>query len=68
MSVQRTGDRPVATEVAKLHPQQDPSNQGKRILKGMETAPFLATNAERYSVVRDFIDRFERDVRRVEEP
>ncbi|TXT40185.1 MAG: hypothetical protein FD135_1496 [Comamonadaceae bacterium] len=41
--------------------------QGKAILAGMETARFLAASDADYDVVRQYVARFEREVRRVEE-
>jgi phosphonate transport system substrate-binding protein len=42
--------------------------QGKSILAGMETARFLSATDEDYDVVRQYIARFEREVRPVEKP
>jgi len=42
--------------------------EGEAILAGMETARFHAANDADYDQVRDFVARFERDVRPVERP
>jgi len=44
------------------------SAQGQAILGGMQTARFHAANNASYNVVRDYVARFERDVRPVESP
>ncbi len=44
------------------------SPEGKAILAGMETARFHAADDASYGPVREFINRFERDVRPVEKP
>lgn len=44
----------------------DGSEAGKAILAGMETARFLPASDKDYGVVRDYISRFEREVRPVE--
>ena len=41
--------------------------EGQAILAGMETARFLPASSEDYEVVRQFVLRFEREVRPVEE-
>lgn len=40
--------------------------EGKKILAGMETARFHAADDASYAIVRDYIKRFEKEVRRVE--
>lgn len=42
------------------------TEQGKAILAGMETARFFPATDRDYEVVRAYVDRFERDVRKVE--
>jgi phosphonate transport system substrate-binding protein len=42
------------------------SAQGKAILAGMETASFLPASDADYDVVRQYVARFEREVRPVE--
>jgi phosphonate transport system substrate-binding protein len=42
--------------------------EGKSILTGMETARFLSATDEDYDVVRQYVSRFEREVRSVEKP
>jgi phosphonate transport system substrate-binding protein len=44
------------------------SESGRAILAGMETGQFLPADDASYAPVRDFVDRFEREVRRVEVP
>lgn len=44
------------------------SEQGRAILAGMETARFLAATDQDYDVVRSYIERFEREVRKVKGP
>ena len=41
------------------------TEQGRAILAGMETARFLAASDKDYDVVREYVDRFEREVRKV---
>jgi len=41
------------------------SEQGQRILSGMETANFYDSNNEHYRVVTEYIERFEKTVRQV---
>jgi len=45
--------------------ERDP--EGREVLAGMETARFHAANDEAYQPVRNFIERFEREVRPVEQ-
>lgn len=40
--------------------------EGRSILAGMETAGFIPASDEDYHVVRDYVERFEREVREVE--
>ena len=40
--------------------------QGLGILAGIETAHFIAADDASYKVVRDYVDRFEKEVRHVE--
>ena len=44
------------------------TQQGRDILAGMETARFHAADDASYDVVRDYVLRFEHDVRPVQEP
>lgn len=41
--------------------------EGRKILEGLETSRFQAANDASYDVVRDYIARFERDVRSIEQ-
>lgn len=52
----------VRESLLKLH--QTP--EGQSILRGMETARFLPASGADYEIVRDFIARFEKEVRPVE--
>ncbi len=45
----------------------DATKEGKLVLARMETARFLPASDQDYDVVRQYISRFEREVRRVEE-
>lgn len=40
--------------------------QGKSILGGMETTRFLPASDKDYDIVRNYVDRFEREVRKIE--
>ena len=42
------------------------TKQGKTILAGMETARFIPASDKDYDVVRNYVERFEKDVRKVE--
>lgn len=42
------------------------TDRGRAILAGMETARFIAASDQDYEVVRAYVERFEREVRRVE--
>ena len=44
------------------------SESGRNILARMETARFLASDNQAYDVVRSYVERFERKVRKVQEP
>ena len=44
------------------------SEAGKVILKGMETSRFYKADNNSYELVRDFVKKFEKDVRLVEQP
>lgn len=44
------------------------SDQGQRVLGFMETEQFYAADNSRYDLVRDYIQRFEQDVRLVRQP
>lgn len=53
----------IAEQVQKYLIELEHSDEGKKILSGMETARFsLATNAD-YKIAKDFTDRFETEVR-----
>lgn len=54
----------VARSLYRLHE----SAEGRALLAGMETARFHAANDATYAPVREFIQRFEREVRPVEPP
>ncbi len=59
---------PVYERVQQLLLRLHESAQGQQILSGMETARFYPADNASYAPVRDFITRFERDVRPVEQP
>ncbi len=44
------------------------TEEGRSILAGMETARFHDANDDSYRLVRDYVDRFEKNVRPVEQP
>jgi phosphonate transport system substrate-binding protein len=52
----------VRGHLAELHK----TDQGKSILAGMETARFIPSSDKDYDVVRSYVERFEREVRKVE--
>ncbi len=56
----------VASQVRTLLLKLDNTEKGKSILKGMETARFLAASDSTYNVVKIYISRFEKEVRPVE--
>jgi phosphonate transport system substrate-binding protein len=67
-SVMMRDDIPVQVEeqVRPLLLELGRTEEGKSILAGMETARFLPATDEDYNVVRQYISRFEREVRPVE--
>ncbi len=58
----------IAQQVRTLLLGLNQSKAGKAILHAMETAAFHPADNTSYARVRDYIDAFERDVRRVEDP
>lgn len=58
---------PVVKQIRKLLVGLDETAEGKAILAGMETARFLSATSDDYEVVRQFVLRFEENVRLVEE-
>jgi phosphonate transport system substrate-binding protein len=56
----------VAEQVRVLLLTLDGTEEGKTILAGMETARFLPASDKEYDVVRQYISRFESEVRPVE--
>ncbi len=68
-SVMVRGDIPprIREQVRKLLIGLDGSREGKAILDGMETSRFLPASDGTYDVVRQYIARFEREVRPVEQ-
>lgn len=58
----------VAARVAELLLELDETAEGVAILKTMETARFLPAKDSDYGVVRDYLARFEAEVRRVGGP
>lgn len=67
-SVMLRDDVPVAVgeKMRKALIDLEQTPEGKAILRGMETARFHLADNARYDTVRDFIARFEREVRPVE--
>jgi len=57
---------PVAEQVRALLLELDKTEEGKAILAGMETTRFLPASEKDYDVVRQYISRFEQEVRPVE--
>jgi phosphonate transport system substrate-binding protein len=58
----------VGEQVRRLLLELSATTKGKSILAGMETARFLPASDADYNVVRQYISRFEREVRPVEQP
>lgn len=69
-SVMARNDVPaqVAEQVRTLLLGLETAAGGRAVLAGMETARFLAASDQDYDVVRRYVARFEREVRRVELP
>lgn len=44
----------------------DENEQGKAILSGMETARFIPATDKDYDIVKDYIEKFEKEVRKIE--
>ncbi len=67
-SVMIRRDLPVAIreQVRKFLAVLHETDAGKAILAGMETARFIPATDEDYEVVRSYVERFEREVRKVE--
>lgn len=59
---------PLAERIARALYTLHTSAQGQAILAGMQTARFHPANDATYEPVRDFVARFEREVRKVETP
>lgn len=57
----------VGEQVRALLVELNGITEGKSILSGMETSRFISASDEDYDVVRQYISRFEREVRPVEE-
>ena len=58
----------IADQLAKLLYGLHETEQGKKILKSMETQRFYKADDDSYTVVRDYVNDFERDVRQVSSP
>jgi phosphonate transport system substrate-binding protein len=56
----------VGKQVQKLLINLHETEQGKKILSGMETSVFLMASDKDYDIVRTYIDRFEKEVRKIE--
>jgi phosphonate transport system substrate-binding protein len=59
---------PIAEQVLKLLVELEDATEGISILTGMETAGFIPATNRDYDIVLQYISRFEREVRPVEEP
>jgi phosphonate transport system substrate-binding protein len=59
---------PVAEQVRALLLRLDATAEGKTILADMQTSRFLPASDRDYDVVRQYVSRFEREVRPVETP
>ncbi|MBI5331281.1 MAG: PhnD/SsuA/transferrin family substrate-binding protein [Betaproteobacteria bacterium] len=59
---------PLAAQIARVLHGLHTTESGKAILAGMQTARFHPANDAAYAPVREFVDRFEREVRKVESP
>ncbi|NJD91879.1 MAG: phosphate/phosphite/phosphonate ABC transporter substrate-binding protein, partial [Geobacter sp.] len=57
----------VRDKIAELLLGLDSTAQGRSILAKMETARFLPASNKDYDVVRDYISKFEREIRSVEQ-
>ncbi|MDH5543980.1 MAG: phosphate/phosphite/phosphonate ABC transporter substrate-binding protein [Gammaproteobacteria bacterium] len=68
-SVMARNDIPseIRMRVRELLTSLEKTDEGLRILKGMETARFHAANDDSYDKVRQFVESFEKNVRLVEE-
>lgn len=58
--------RALQVRVLALLVNLEDSDEGKAILKGMETARFIVSNDRDYEIVRSYVSRFEHEVRNVE--
>lgn len=58
----------VADKVRALLIEVDGTPEGKAVLAGMETARFLPAKDQDYEVVRQYVARFEKEVRPVDKP
>jgi phosphonate transport system substrate-binding protein len=56
----------VREQVQKLLVKLHETEQGKTILSGMETSVFLTASDKDYDIVRTYVDRFEKEVRKIE--
>jgi phosphonate transport system substrate-binding protein len=67
-SVMARSDVPgdILEQVRKYLAGLDEAEEGKAILAGMETARFIPASDKDYDVVRSYVERFEREVRKVE--
>ncbi|NOU17526.1 MAG: phosphate/phosphite/phosphonate ABC transporter substrate-binding protein [Bacteroidales bacterium] len=67
-SVMMRNDIPaeIGEQVRKLLTELHETDQGKAILAGMETARFFIVSDKDYDVVRAYVDRFEKEVRKIE--
>jgi phosphonate transport system substrate-binding protein len=56
----------IGEKVKKLLIGLNKTEQGKKILAGMETSRFISASDKDYDVVRVYVEHFERDVRKIE--
>ena len=56
----------VRDRVRSLLVELNQTGEGRAILAGMQTSRFIPASDEDYNVVRDYVARFEREVREVE--
>ena len=61
-------DPGIRQEMTRILLELPGSPEGRKILAGMETSRFHPANDASYEVVREYIARFERDVRPIERP
>jgi phosphonate transport system substrate-binding protein len=58
----------IRKQVQKCLAEIHENEQGKMILKGMETVRFIPATNKDYDIVKDYVVRFEKEVRKIETP